>query len=325
MMGTSDRRERGAMAMRRGVSCASGAMLLSALVLGSGCSVKRIAVNTLGDAMAGSGSTFASDNDPELVRDAAPFSLKLMEALLTESPDHEGLLLAAAGGFAQYSYAFVQQDAERIEDDDFERALELGERARRLYLRARDHALRGLELEHPGFTSALRAEGAATVAKLRREDVPFLYWAAASWGAAISMAKHDPDMIVEQPLVELLIDRALELDEAFGEGAIHTLFIAYEMARQGAAGDPAERARHHFERAMELSGGQQAAPLVGFAESVMLLKQDRTQFVSLLRRALAIDPDADPESRLMNLIMQRRARWLLTRVDDLILAPEERE
>jgi hypothetical protein len=41
----------------------------------------------------------------------------------------------------------------------------------------------------------------------------------------------------------------------------------------------------------------------------------------MLRRALAVDPDARPEWRLANLVMQRRARWLLAREDDLFLEP----
>ena len=53
-------------------------MTLCLAVVGSGCSIKRMAVNKLGDALAGGGTTFASDGDPELVRAALPFSLKLM-------------------------------------------------------------------------------------------------------------------------------------------------------------------------------------------------------------------------------------------------------
>jgi predicted anti-sigma-YlaC factor YlaD len=50
---------------------------------------------------------------------------------------------------------------------------------------------------------------------------------------------------------------------------------------------------------------------------VAVSQQDRAEFESLLNRALTIDPDARPEWRLANLIMQRRARWLLSRVDQL--------
>src|SRR6266852_3578127 len=123
----------------------STSLLAVAFVVASstGCSVKRIAVNKLGNALASGGSTFTSDEDPELVRDALPFSLKLIESLLAESPRHRGLLLAAASGFTPYAYAFVQEEADEIEDRDLEKATALRIRARRLYLRARDYGIRG--------------------------------------------------------------------------------------------------------------------------------------------------------------------------------------
>ena len=74
-----------------------------------------------------------------------------------------------------------------------------------------------------------------------------------------------------------------------------------------------------MERALELSGGALASPLVSFAETVSVKRQDREEFEALVRRALAIDPDDGPEWRLTNLVVQRRARWLLSRVDDLFL------
>jgi predicted anti-sigma-YlaC factor YlaD len=289
----------------------------------SACSVRKVAIKKLGDALAEGGSTFASDDDPELVRSAVPFSLKLMESLLAESPRHKGLLLAAARGFTQYAYAFVQEDADEMETRDLAVSLQMRTRARRLYLRARKYGLRGLEVNHPGFEQSLRADPPRGAAVAGKADVPLLYWTAASWGSAISLSKDDPALVAEQPMVEALIDRALSLDETFDEGAIHSFLITYEMARQGAAGDPAQRARMHFARAMELSGGHQAAPLVALAEAVSLSRQDRREFKQLLDQALAIDPDAWPEDRLVNLVMQRRARWLLSRIDELFLDSEE--
>ncbi len=292
-------------------------LLLS--IITAGCSVRKTAVKKLGDALAEGGTTFASDDDPELVRAAVPFSLKLMESLLAEAPNHRGLLFAASSGFTQYAYAFVQQDADEMGTRDLAAATEMRARARRLYLRARSYGLRGLETSHRGFEQSLRSDPVSAVAVARRSDVPLLYWTAASWGSAISLSKDDPGMVAEQPIVEALIDQALQLDEAYGEGAIHTFLITYEMARQGASGDPAERSRREFRRAMELSGGFQAAPLLALAESVSLNRQDRKEFQSLLEKALAIDPDKKPEYRLVNLVMQRRARWLLSRIDELFL------
>ena len=293
-------------------------LLLGVALLG-GCSIKKMAINKLGDALSGSGTAFASDDDPELIKAAVPFSLKLIESLLAESPKHEGLLLAAASGFTQYGYAFVNQDADELEDSDIAAATKLRTRARKLYLRARGYGLRGLETRHPGFEQTLRKNPKSAVQLAKAADVPLLFWTAAAWGSAISVSKDDPALISDQLIVEVLLDRALELDEAFDRGAIHGVLISYEMARQGLQGDPALRSKKHFDRAMELSGGKLASPLVSYAEAVSVEKQNRAEFQALLEKSLAINPDAAPESRLLNLISQRRARWLLGRVDDLFI------
>ena len=94
---------------------------------------------------------------------------------------------------------------------------------------------------------------------------------------------------------------------------------------QGAKGDFAARCREHFNRQVELTGGLLASPYISLAETVSVSKQDRGEFESLLKRALAIDPATKPGWRLTNIVMQRRARWLLSREDDLFLSdkPEE--
>ncbi len=285
----------------------------------SGCSIRQLAIQSLADALSGSGATFASDDDPELVRQAVPFSLKLIESLLEETPRHEGLLLAACSGFTQYAYAFVQQEADELETRDLSAATELWDRARKLYLRARGYGLRGLDSAYAGFSEQLIEDAQRAVMRVRSKDVPLLYWVAAGWGAAISISKDDPDLIADQPIVEALIDRALDLDESFADGAIHSFLISYEMARHGAESDPATRARRHFELAMQLSGGLSAAPLVALAESVYVQEQNRREFEEVLKRAIAIDVDERRQWRLMNLIMQRRARWLLSRTDELFV------
>jgi predicted anti-sigma-YlaC factor YlaD len=300
----------------RGISLTLAALFIFSA---TGCSVRRYAIGKLGDALASSGTTFSADDDPELVRDALPFSLKLIESLLAETPRHRGLLLAAASGFTQFAYAFVGQDADEMEDGDTKRAAELRTRARKLYLRARGYGLRGLEVQMPGFEAPLRGDAKAAVRRAGPRDVPGLYWTALAWGAAIAISKERPDLVADQPLVEALIDRALELDEDFDSGAIHAFLVTYEMSRVGGTGGAEARARRHFERAMSLSGGRLAAPLVSLAEAVSVAKQDRKEFIDLLQRAVAVDADARPEFRLSNLVMQRRARWLLSRVDELFV------
>jgi len=297
-----------------------GWFLLLALAPASyGCSVRKFAVNKLGDSLANGGNSFASDDDPELIGQALPFSLKLVEGLLDQSPKHRGLLFAASSGFTQYAYVFVQQPAERIEDKDLEEADALRARARRLYVRARNYGLRGLEARYPGLEAQLRTNPKDALRKTKKPDVPLLYWTAVSWGAGIALSKDNPEAIADQPIVEALIDRAFDLDPDYDSGAIQNFLITYETVRVGASKDSASRSRKHFERAVELTSGQSASPYVALAEAVSVSNQDRGEFEALLQKALAVDPDARPEWRLSNIVMQRRARWLLSREDELFV------
>lgn len=292
------------------------AQLMFCCIFAAGCSLRTMAVNRLSDALAGGTKSFSSDDDPELVRTALPFGLKITESLLEENPRHRGLLLAASSSFTQYSYAFVLQEADEREAADWSAAERLRQRARGLFLRAREYGLRGIEVNHSGFRKAVFENPEAALQETVRGDVPLLFWSAVSWASAISVSKSDPDLVADLPFVEAMIDRALALDEEFDAGSIHTFLISFESARANAIGAE-ERSRKHFDRALELSGGLEAGPFLALAESVSIAGQDRAGFEALLNRALQINVNAKPESRLENLILQRRARWLLSRADRL--------
>lgn len=264
---------------------------------GSGCSVREYAASSIGNALVSGGDVYASDEDIELIGAATPFGLKTIESLLESAPKHRGLLLAAARGFTQYAYVFVQLPAEEAEERDVAYAYAQQERARRLYLRARDYGLRGL--------------------KVAPDDVALLYWTGVSWMAAISLSKDSPAIVAGLPQADALIARAVALDADFDHGTLRTFLIGYEVNRPNAVPDAIQRSRAHFTRAVELSGGRQAAPYISLAESVAVARRDRGEFESLLRQALAVDPGARPEWRLANLVMQRRARRLLARADEL--------
>ena len=304
---------------RRRWSCISA---LAVLVSGGGCSVRQRAVSALGHAMAGGGAVFASDNDPELVRDALPFALKTIDMLLAEQPDNRELLLAAGRSYTQYAYGFLQLEAERVAPEDFAAAEHLRSRALNLYLRGRDYAVHGLEVEHRGIAAALASSPEEAVGRLGEDDVPLAFWSGAAWGAAISVGKDRPELLADLPAVRALLERVLALDPTFEAGAADEALIALEAAPR-LSGGSLERARQHFARAVALSHGDSASPYVAYAESIAVPAQDRAGFVAMLEKALAVDVDRVPSLRLQNILAQRKARWLLDRVDDYFLPEPE--
>lgn len=299
-----------------------GLMLL--LVVVSGCSVNKMAANKLGDALAESGDVYSSDEDPQLVREALPFALKTMETLLETVPEHAGLLEATCSGFVQYAYAFVETDAEKIESEDWAAAQAMRERALKMYLRAKRYCLRGLELKHEGISARLPVEPESAAAEIGADEIGLLYWTGAAWGAAVSIGIDRPEIVADVDAVRALLRRGLEVDESYGDGAIHQVMISIEALPE-AMGGSQTKAREHFDRAVELSNGLQAGPYVTLAGSVSVANQDYPEFRGLLDEALAIDPDAAPSYRLVNLITQERASILLERAEELFLVIDEEE
>ena len=290
-----------------------------AIACATGCSAKRVAVGAVADALGGSGGgSFSSDEDPELVRDALPFGLKLYETLLESTPEHRGLLVATASGFASYAY-LLQDDASRMEASDRDGARALRQRASRLYLRARDYALRGLEVEHPGFRAAQATDLAGALARTDRNDVDLLYWGAAAQAGALSANKGDAELIADLPRAGAFMQRVLELDEPYGAGAAHEFFVSFEASRPGGS---VARAREHFARAQELAQGERASLFVSLAENVSVQQQNLAEFQSLLGQAQAVDLSRTPQNRLANVLAQRRAQWLHEHVADLFLDAE---
>jgi hypothetical protein len=295
--------------------------LLAMLLAGTGCSLKTIALKSVANAVSSNGTVYARDNDPELVRDALPVLLKTMEQLRDALPKHVGIRLALVRSFTSLAVGFIKDDADRLEDKDVAASHVVYARARRMLIRARDYGLEGLELRAPGVRAAIErgsdAERKAALARLTKDDVALLYWVGAAWGSAISTAKDDMKLVGELPRVEDLMTRALALDESFDEGAIHDFFIVYDAGRSEAQGGGKKRARAHLERSLELSQNRRLSPLVSFAEAVDVDDQNKKEFTALLERVLKHDVDQDLDHRLVNLLAQRRARWLLARSADL--------
>lgn len=278
----------------------------------SGCSFSGLASRAAANTLGAGGDLFAADDDPELVAAAAPFGLKIQEALLRSRPDDRALLVGAASGFTQYSYAFVQLRADELEATDVSAAYAQRTRARRLYLRARGYGLRAL-----GLPADSGGPGARDLAAMGLKDLPAMYWTAAAWLGAIALGKDEPALVGTLPGARALLERAAALDADAERGGLRTLLISFEVSRPDAAPDALVRARRHFERAMQLTDGREAGVLVAMAEATAQGRGDKAEFMALLDRALAVDPDGVAAARLANHVSQRRARWLRERADEL--------
>jgi predicted anti-sigma-YlaC factor YlaD len=212
----------------------------------------------------------------------------------------------------------VQLEADYVEEESLARATHMRARARKLYLRALGYGLRGLEVDYPGLRAALSDDPVAALAKTKTKDVPLLYWTAAAWAGALSLKINDSEVSADQPIIDALARRALALDPSWELGSIHEFFVSWEAGRSSIGGSK-EEALEHYQKAVELSRGLRASPYVTYAESICVPEQDRAAFTAALEKALAVDATQPNAQRLVNILMQKRASWLLPRVDEYFI------
>jgi len=307
---------------------ASLAMLGALVLAAAGCSLPtKLAAR----ALTAPGDTFTSDDDPELVRRAIPFGLKLQESFLASLPKDGPLLLATCTNFTGYAYGFVETDAVVLGEEHHDEAKALREEALGLYVRARDYCLRALDVRFKGVSQRLRTSPKTAFAKIKvkKEDVPLLYWTAASWGSAISLGLDRIELVGDFPAVRVLADLAMRLDPDWSRGSLYELMMTLDSlpeAMGGASDDKREQIlKGHFDHAVQLQQGLSPGPYVSMADHIDISGKDpsefpklRERYTKLLEQALAIDPNKDKSNRLVTLITQRRAKAMLEQIDTKI-------
>jgi predicted anti-sigma-YlaC factor YlaD len=298
----------------------------SLLALFSSCSLNKLAINKVSDALTGSGSNtvFLGDTDPQLVGDALPFAIKMYETLLDKNPDHPGLILTTGSLFVMYANAYVQGPAEMLPPESYTEKLAALERAKKLYLRGAAILERGIVNKYPGLLAPFAVDGetgnfdvSAELAKLKKEDVPLFYWYAAGNLSAYALNPFDLGLGMRTPLLGAIMERAYELDPDFNSGVLDDFFLLFYASLPEGMGGDREKAEIHYKRALEKSGGRSAGPYVSYAQAVAVPAQDYQSFKENLEAALAVDPEADPSNTLVNIISRRKAQYLLEKAGEL--------
>ena len=299
-------------------------LVLPMLISLAGCSLKKFALNQVADALTapGGGDAFTTDNDPELVAAALPFAIKMYESLLNSLPGHAGLALQTGSLYIMYANAFIDNPASMLEDERYrEKEFAFG-RAKNLYLRGRDMILAALEKRYPGFRAALAARDyRRALGRVKPADAEMLYWSGAGWLGAFAIDPFDMDLGLTIPAAAAIMESVRELDPGFKQGAIDEFFTLYYGALPAYMGGDAQKARLHFQRALELNPDSTSARLA-LATTVLVSEQDAAAFQELLREVLAVDLDLKPENRLVNVLNQRKARWLLENLENYFLDDE---
>lgn len=286
------------------------------VILIIGCSPKRLLLKQFDGVFDSIEYVYLTDDDPQLVKEAFPFNLKIIEILLDQDPDNREMLLTALSSFTMYSYGFLMEDAERLSLEDYKAGKELYDRANKLFKRALQYGLRGMELEYPEFAIWLE-QREIDKNPFVEEDITYLYWFSAALGGLISSSHGNPIYVVDLPKVGWLLEKSMELDGAWNNGALYSAMISFTMSRPDAVENREQVARNYFDKAVKASSGKDCSVFVRFAESVCIKNQNKYEFIEKLNYVLNFNIESVKELRLTNTMAQSRAKWLMERIDEL--------
>ncbi|OQX83069.1 hypothetical protein B6D60_11105 [candidate division KSB1 bacterium 4484_87] len=219
-------------------------ILAAIFLLGSGCSVQKLAVRSMSGLLEDSMTALFEETDLELAEHAIASDLKLLEGILKSDPENEKYLFMASQGFAAYALGFVED--------------ENPQRAKQLYLRGRDYGLKILRKNKP-FRQAEDQEleiFTQSLKKLDKKDVPALFWTANNWGNFINLSMNDPIALADLPRVQAMMERVIELDDSYFFGGAHLFLGTLLAVRPPILGGDMKKAKAHFDRCFELSQGK---------------------------------------------------------------------
>ncbi len=276
------------------------APLLAALpVAVSGCASL---VSSAASGFAGDLSTAILDQeDPELVREATPAYLLLLDSFAKDSKDPD-VLGAAAELYAAYGIVFV---------DDPERAQKLTGQARTYGRRALCAADRsGCDIDALVFDNY-----EAAVANLAPSTADALYSYSVGTLAYIQANSGDFVALADLPKAEVALQRLEQLESGDRLGDVYKYLGILNSLRSPALGGEPERGREYFEKALVITGDRDLSIRVEYARGYARLVYDRELHDRLLNEVLAGEVK-QPGFTMFNSMAQEQARDLLASADD---------
>ena len=238
--------------------------------------------------------------------------IKSLERKKSLSPKQKRLLLKTK---VEYGFGVLLEESDRILDYDYNLGVKKSQEAYIVFSDAKKVGNSILIISYPKLDSWLSGK---TNLQFKINDVSDLYWLAAAYGGAIKSSRGNPFDIVKLPVVKKLLMTAIALDPKWGKGALYSAMMSYTSSRPDLFGDALiDSVSSFYAKALIASDSLDASLFVSYAELIDKKFQDRDAFEQKLDLALNMDVEKDKDFRLSNIIAQERAKWLLSKTDEI--------
>ncbi len=288
------------------------ASLCAAAALVSSCAAFRLGDNTA--------ASILGDDDPELVESALPTLIKTAEVLSDTWPADPGYAGAAASLELLYASSFIADRAVALPDEAFEEREALTARAKAMYRRAFERASGPLERRTPGFFDGVARGDVKALETTGKRDLDLLYYSGAAILGAFSVDPFDAGTSKLLGAALACLERVRAVEPGWNLGAAEELLMSAALALPDAGREAKATALR--DAALAASDGSRASVHVAWAIGYCVPNGDPAGYKAALALALAVDPNARPDQRLLNVLARRRAERLLRDIDRYFLDPD---
>ena len=238
--------------------------------------------------------------------------IKSLERKKSLSTEQKRLLLKTK---VEYGFGVLLEESDRTLDHDYNLGVKKSQEAHIVFSDAKKVGNSILIISYPKLDSWLSGE---TDLQFNINDVSDLYWLAAAYGGAIKSSRGNPFDVVKLPVVKKLLITAIALDPKWGKGALYSAMMSYTSSRPDLFGDALiDSVSSFYAKALIASDSLDASLFVSYAELIDKKFQDRDAFEQKLDIVLNMDVEKDKDFRLSNIIAQERAKWLLSKTDEI--------
>jgi hypothetical protein len=303
------------------------ALLVALLLVLSACSPRKMAVREITGIVETGMTALEQDDDLEMLEQALPANIKLLEMILASSPADPDLLTLLSRAYGAYNFMILEPQFEdawfQAADPEAEQDLQaeadrLKNAVSRYYHKGVLYALQALEVNHAGCGDKLKKVDTIGpfMQTLNENDVPALFWYGFNLAAWVNLNRDSVSAISQAHMAEKCMHRVLELQPDFFNGSAHLVLIAYYASRSPMMGGNLDAAHGHYKALKNMSGDTFLMADLFYARYYLQQIQDRQAFEALLTeiRVAAQDDAAFP---LFNEVAGSKAGIYLEGIDVL--------
>jgi hypothetical protein len=264
-------------------------LIIIAIISIQACSIGNLPTNLSRSMM--------NQEDPELVRTAAPAYLLMLDALVATYPNDETFLLPAAKLYGAYAGIFSNDEAQ----------------TKRMANRAKDYAQRALCESEEDLCEALDnklEDVLEELDSLDEDELALIYTFASAWASWIQANSSDWNAVAQLSKVKILFKWVLSYDANYDQGSAQVYMGVLESQLPPSLGGRPDLAKMHFENAIRASNGRHLMAKVLYAQQYARLLFEQELHDRLLNEVLTEDAKAEGLT-LINQLAKQQAKELL--------------